>query len=79
MSTSIQEKGKGDEEAFFKRMDSEKKAQLRASFEKILETEGSEKHEEILEILGQLLHLLTYSLLVLYRSFYFVNDILFIR
>lgn len=51
MNTLIQEKGKGDEDAYFRKIDAEKKAQLRASFEKILESEGSEKNE-ILGLLG---------------------------
>ncbi len=52
MSTIIQEKGKSHEEAYFRKADEEKKAKLRASFEKILESEGSVEKQEILEILG---------------------------
>jgi len=52
MNTLIQEKGKGDEDAYFRKVDLEHKAKLRASFEKILESEGSAEKQEILEILG---------------------------
>ena len=53
MSTLV-DKRKGDEDAYFRREDQERKAALRASFEKLLESnDGNHDKQEVLEILGE--------------------------
>ena len=51
-STLLGQKEKGDEERYFREQDQIKKAELRASFERILAEEG-EKKAEILELLSE--------------------------